>query len=152
MSHSSKDDPIDLSDLVNKASDAVEVKAAQARTRIDRGGPLRRLLPVFSGVLILTCGLWAAERLWHHWAPYAEEKFIGDFVAVVEQARDAIEESKRVNGELPQQIPNAALASVVRYQQMDGNYQLWVDGKGVVTYLDDDGRVKTVKVEKEKQP
>jgi hypothetical protein len=147
MSQSGKDDPIDLSDLVDKAHDAVEIRQARASTRIEQVSLMRRLLPAFVMVLIAAGALWAAERLWHHWAPHAEEKFIGDFVAVVEQARDAIEESKRVNGELPQQIPNAALASVVRYQMLEGNYQLWVDGKGVVTYLDDDGRVKTVKSE-----
>jgi hypothetical protein len=58
---------------------------------------------------------------------------------VLVQARDALEAARDAAGALPEALPHAALASVVRYERGDAGYRLVASSGEVTVALDDAG-------------
>jgi plasmid stabilization system protein ParE len=109
------DDSADLSDLVNHARNAVELDEARRVSRARHESPLKRLLPRVVGVVFVISLVLAADSIWHHVAPRSEQKAVDDLVKLIDQARDSVEAARSQFGRLPERLPNASLAGVVRY-------------------------------------
>ena len=135
----SKNEPADLSELINSASDQIAVGEARRKTRIHHDNVFQRALPVVLIAGLLVSSSWALESMWHHLAPHSEEKVIRDLTAIVEQARHAIETVRIEQGRLPEVIPNASLASVVFYDYRGEAYRLIAESGSVRVTLNPDG-------------
>lgn len=123
----------DLSDLINRAQDKVELDHARRVTRVQAESPLKRMLPGVVGVVFVVSLVLAADSIWHHVAPRSEQKAVDDLVKLIDQARDSVEAARTRLGRLPERLPNASLAGVVRYGvSSDGsNYVLMVEHDNV---------------------
>lgn len=130
---------MDLSELVVRAQESVELDEARRATRIKKVNVLHRLMPILIVVTLLASSAWAVNSVWHHVAPHTQERIIRDLDTIIEQARDSIESNKRSTGRLPERLPNAALASVVFYDYSGEAYRLFVTSGDVSVMLDNDG-------------
>ncbi|MGA0023184.1 MAG: hypothetical protein ACO3F9_00910 [Burkholderiales bacterium] len=133
------DNPPDLSELIAGASDQIAVAEARRRTRFERDGLVRRIMPALSLVILLGAALWSADLLWRHIAPHTEEKTVRDLTAIVEQVRRAVESVRNAQGSLPEVIPNASLAAVVFYDYAGDSYRLIAESGAVRVTLNPDG-------------
>jgi hypothetical protein len=123
-----------LSDLIDAAAKQAArpaVSVSRATRRDYRGVAIA--LSALAGVLV-------AWQVWSILAPPRDAQVQRDLGEAVEMARDSIESSRRTNGgALPERIPNAALATAVRYEQADGSYRLVASAMGIRVTLEPDG-------------
>jgi hypothetical protein len=147
MTKPQHDDASDLSDLINRARDSVELDEARRATRVRTESPLKRLLPGLVGVVFVVSLMLAADSIWHHVAPRSEQKAVDDLVKLIDQARASVEAARSQLGRLPERLPNASLAGVVRYGvSNDGSqYVLMVEHDDVRVARNINGENKVVK-------
>lgn len=67
---------------------------------------------------------------------------------VLTQARDAIEAARGTDGTLPEALPHAALAAVVRYELSESAYLLSMSSSGVTVTLDGDGNRQVTRADR----
>lgn len=137
----SPDSPKDLSSLINEAEKQIDHRD-QTVARVSRP---RKKLPLG---YILAGLLWAVIafmgfKLWQQIRPPAEQQIEQDLDAVIEQAHAAIETAKADTGELPDALPDAALASVVGYEHDREGYKLTATIMGIRVTLERDGKKTT---------
>jgi hypothetical protein len=133
--------PDDLNALIDQATTTVS-KAAERRRRAKSALNLTPVLGVVLAALI-AFALWS---IYSRLAPPGAATIERDLDAVVEQARVAIEAARKENGQLPDALPNASLASVVQYQHGSQDYQLSATIMGIRVTLAPGGK-KTVEKE-----
>ena len=76
---------------------------------------------------------------WWSFAPLPAGRVASDLEAVIEAARLSVEKAKGETGRLPDSLPNAALAAVVRYERGQSDYRLSTSVLGVRVTLERDG-------------
>lgn len=136
---SSNRDPIapSLSELIRQADESV----TEASARLSSNPKLRR---AFLGRRIVIVTLLAAlgffgYTVWRHAAPPPKSSIADDLEYAVDLAKTAIDAAKSRTGELPAAIPNASIASVVRYENDAQGYKLSATMMGVRVTLERDG-------------
>lgn len=134
--------PVDLSELINSASDQIAVGEARRKTRFYGSNFFQRALPALTFVVLVASVAWAVDAMWHHIAPQSEAKILRDLDEVIEQARHSIESARSDLGRLPERIPNAALANVVFYDYSGEVYRLFIASGDVSVMLNTDGSKK----------
>jgi hypothetical protein len=93
-------------------------------------------------LLLLTA--WSLHSVWGALRPPTVQQTARDLEAVIDAARQSIESARTQTGQLPSALPNAALASVVRYEPDAGSYRLSATIMGVRVSLEPDGQKLTV--------
>lgn len=134
-----QDSSTDLSRLINAAEHAVDKKDA-------RHAPPSRKRPASPWLLVgILFAIIAASlgALWSELRPPGAADIARDLEAIVASARDAIEAARGASGELPAAVPNAALASVVRYEKGEKDYRLSATAMGVRVTREPDGKTRT---------
>ena len=136
-----QDSDTDLSRLINAAENAVDNKEARQAPR-----PRKRSSSPWLLLTILLAIIAASlAALWSELRPPGTSDIERDLEAVVARARDAIEAARGTSGELPAAVPNAALASVVRYEKGQNEYRLSATAMGVRVTREPDGKTRTEK-------
>lgn len=135
----SQDSNSDLSRLINAAENAVDKKEARQAPRQRKRASSPWLL--VSILLVIIAASLAA--LWSELRPPGAADIARDLEAIVARARDVIEAARGATGELPAALPNAALASVVRYEKGQKDYRLSATAMGVRVTLEPDGKTRT---------
>lgn len=134
-----QDSNTDLSRLINAAENAVDNKQARQASRPRKRSFSPWLLPTIL-LVIITASLAA---LWSELRPPGTADIARDLEAIVARARDAIEAARVASGELPAALPNAAMASVVRYEKNQNEYRLSATAMGVRVTREPDGQTRT---------
>lgn len=139
--------------IPSRPSDADPLEALieqAARSEALRGRPLvagrtarGRLHTFFVGGLLVLIAV-ALHSVWTAWMPPSAQQTARDLEAVVDAARQSVESVRSRTGQLPSALPNAALASVVRYEPDAGSYRLSATIMGVRVSLEPDGQKVTV--------
>lgn len=127
--------PQDLNALIDAASDTIDKKYS-------RPVPASRrsiFKPVLS-LILLAVIVYAGMSVYGRLAPPGPAKVTRDLESVVEQARAAIEASRKATGEYPDALPNAALASVVEYDHEKDTYKLSATIMGIRVTLEPGGK------------
>ncbi len=107
-------------------------------------GPKRRALASrLSSMVLLAAAAFALYQLWSVFAPPSTGQTTRDLEAAVDAARQSIEDERSRTGRLPEALPNAALASVVRYEPDASTYKLSATILGVRVTLQSDGQKTT---------
>jgi len=70
---------------------------------------------------------------------HAAKRKQAELEQLLEQARDALEASRDEDNGLPEALPHAALAAVVRYERNDAHYRLVASSGDVTVAMDADG-------------
>ncbi len=134
--------PSDGTDL-----EALIQKAHHETLRAERGPqvppPRRALAGRLWGALLLAVAAFALHALWSAFAPPSTSQTARDLEAAVDAARKSVEAERSRTGRLPDALPNAALASVVRYEPEVSTYKLSATILGVRVTLETDGRKTT---------
>lgn len=115
-----------LDELIRKATqEAQDGQAQRARghTRAALGGAWKLVAWV---VICVVTTVWALLQLLGLLMPASQAQVRNDLALAARQARDEIEKARSRDGVLPDRIPNAALASLVRYEIKGTGYQLVV--------------------------
>lgn len=128
-----------LSDLIIEAEKTTRGHAREQPTRKVPRIPWRY---VFAMLLAGTFG-YAGTRILAVLFPPSQKQIAEDLQTVLDRARDAIETSKAEAGKLPDALPNAALASVVKYEHDNTDYQLTATIMGVKVTMERSGRKTT---------
>lgn len=129
----------DLASLIEKA----QAEATRARPQ-PVAAPVRRPVGRAVALAVLLVMLAAALHvLWDDLFTPPVRQTTRDLEAAVDAARESIERAKAQTGQLPTALPNAALATVVRYEPEAGGYRLSATIMGVRVTLEPDGRKKT---------
>lgn len=129
-----------LEALIEHAAHAEALRAQRHAAGSERR-PRRRLW--FNACLLLVTAL-ALHSVWTSLRPPSTQQTARDLEAVVDAARQSVEEARSQTGQLPAALPNAALASVVRYEPDAGSYRLSATIMGVRVSLEPDGKKLTV--------
>jgi hypothetical protein len=128
----------DLASLIEKA------QAEAIRARPQPAVPPRRLPGRAIKIVVLLVALAGAlHLLWDDLFAPPVHQTTQDLEAAVDAARESIERARAQTGQLPTALPNAALATVVRYEPDAGGYRLSATIMGVRVTLEPDGRRKT---------
>lgn len=138
MAGPSRSDGTDLDALIQQAHhETLRVeRAAQAPRR-------RALAGRLWGAVLLAVAALALHYLWSAFAPPSTTQTTRDLEAAVDAARKSIEDERSRTGRLPEALPNAALASVVRYEPDASTYKLSATILGVRVTLENDGHKTT---------
>jgi hypothetical protein len=131
----------DLSRLINAAENAVDKKEARQAPSTRKRPASPWLVP---GILLVIIAA-SLAALWSELRPPGAADIARDLEAIVARARDAIEAARGANGELPATVPNAALASIVRYEKGEKDYRLSATAMGVRVTREPDGKTTTEK-------
>lgn len=135
--HKSNPASQELSALIGQAQAEVSqregVHTPRARPRPFLSGSKLLVLP---GAAIALCGYWA----WSTLGPPPQSQIARDLEVTLYQARTMVEQFKAAQGALPETLPHAAMASVVRYERDESNYKLVASMMGVHVTLGPDGR------------
>lgn len=134
-----QDSNTDLSRLINAAENAVDNKQARQASRPRKRSFSPWLLPTILLVIIAA----SLAALWSELRPPGTADIARDLEAIVARARDAIEAARGASGELPAALPNAAMASVVRYEKNQNEYRLSATAMGVRVTREPDGQTRT---------
>lgn len=129
----------DLSSLIEKA----EAEVLRAKPALPARSSRR---PIGRGMVMLVLLAVAATALhvmWDDLFTPPVRRTTRDLESAVDAARASIERVKAQTGQLPTALPNAALATVVRYEPDLGGYRLSATIMGVRVTLEPDGRKKT---------
>lgn len=133
--------PPDLSALINSAESEVE-----KQNRVLQRGVKARRSPALSAILLgglvvilAYCGHW----LWVALRPPPQQQVVHDLEMAVDQARTSVEAAKSSTGDLPEALPNASLAAVVRYEPDKDDYKLVATMMGVRVTLQRNGAKTT---------
>lgn len=133
--------PNSLSALIQSAETQIQ-KMAEAKPAA-KASPFRSRL-VLSAVLAIIIA-YALVTISRVMLPPAEKQVVHDLELVVERAQELVDGVRKDTGQLPNALPNAALASVVRYEPDADNlrYKLSAVLLGVRVTLEPDGRKTT---------
>jgi hypothetical protein len=134
-----QDSNTDLSRLINAAETAVDKKEDRQTPRPRKRSPSPWMVV---GILLVIIAA-SLAALWSELRPPGAADIARDLEAIVARARDAIEGARGASGELPAALPNAALASVVRYEKGQKEYRLSATAMGVRVTLEPDGKTRT---------
>jgi hypothetical protein len=128
----------DLTALIKQA-ETQTVKNVERVQKSQRRKSSLKLKPV---IVLMMAGLiaYSGYSIWTNFAPPSEEHVVRDLESVVDAARAAIEEAKAEAGQLPEALPNAALASVVQYEHGEKEYKLSATIMGIRITLEPDGK------------
>lgn len=131
----------DLSNLISNAESDIEKHATARRRRAKRGRYRSPSTILLGGLIVILayCGHW----LWVALRPPHQAQVAHDLALAVDQARAAVETAKTRTGELPDALPNASLAAVVRYEPERDEYRLVATMMGVRVTLQRDGTRST---------
>ncbi len=132
----------DLHSLTQAAYDEVQETTGRSRRPTSgKGQPLwwKPAAWTLLGVL-LVYGLWQLGNLSSRKGASAE----ADLESVLTQARDVVEAARRADRDLPDALPSASLAAIVRYERYVNDhheqaYRLSVSSHGITLWLDSDG-------------
>jgi hypothetical protein len=130
-------DKPDLSSLVLKASDEIakqQPAPANSRERSRWNTPVARL--------VVAVSLGGSGYVLSSWLIGFTEGAIRDGLVVAAQvARTEIEDYRRMNGSLPEVLPNPALGSVVAYSRDGSGYKLRATDGALFIEMDEKGAV-----------
>lgn len=129
-------DPKEFSTLIDQAETQVSQQASKHAGQTPSLGMPPWAVPVLLATVIAITG----SSLWSLLAPVSTQQVKHDLESAVDQARTVIDASRAKDGELPETLPNAALASVVRYEPDAGGYRLIASMMGVRVTLERDGK------------
>ncbi len=129
----------DLASLIAKA----QAEAVRARPQPVAPRPRQPLGRAIVIAVLLSVVAMALHVLWDDLFTPPVRRTTRDLEAAVDAARESIERAKAQTGQLPSALPNAALATVVRYEPDAGGYRLSATIMGVRVTLEPDGRKKT---------
>lgn len=135
--------PPDAEPLDALIEQAARSEALRARPQASASPRRRGPRMVFVAALLVLCAV-AFHSLWTALAPPSTGQTARDLEAVVDAARQSVEAARSRTGQLPSALPNAALASVVRYEPDAGSYRLSASIMGVRVSLEPDGHKVTV--------
>lgn len=131
----------DLSKLISQAESVTEKQTA-ARS-IDHSRTTSRTVPVvLAGVLAIGL-VYTAHSFRAHWGPPNDARVVHDLGVAIDAAKTLVDNVKLDTGALPDALPNASLAAVVRYQPRETDYRLSASAMGVRVTLEWDGTRKT---------
>lgn len=135
MAPDSRDDDLNalIAQAEQTASRSVLRKPAERR-------PMGRWL---WGAVLAGLTVYAVSTLWRELAPPSSQKTASDLEAVVDAARQSVEEARTQTGRLPEALPNASLASVVVYEPGTSDYRLSATIMGVRVTLQSNGQKTT---------
>lgn len=128
-----------LSELISQAENTSQ-QQAEARPAAKRKPIPFRLI---FGVLLASVVAYAGTKISAALSPPTQKEVAHDLEVVIDKAHDAIEAAKTKTGELPDALPNAALASVVRYDHDKDTYSLSATILGIRVTLEPGGKKKT---------
>jgi hypothetical protein len=127
----------DLHSLAQQAHDEVRRTGDQARRA---PGTLGAWLVLVGIVVFSEMHITELEAVVRNVLPgHAAKRKQIELERVLVQARDALEAARDAAGALPEALPHAALASVVRYERGDAGYRLVASSGEVTVALDDAG-------------
>jgi len=136
----------DLHSLAQEAHEEVRRPGEQARRASDKrnaGGGWRALGAwlVLVGIVVFSeMHVTELEAALRNVLPgHATKRKQVELEQVLVQARDAVEAARDTAGALPEALPHAALAAVVRYERGDAGYRLVASSGDVTVALDDAG-------------
>jgi hypothetical protein len=129
----------DLSELLQQAESQVQ-RQAEARPARKRNPPPYRA--IFSTLLVCLI-VYSGYKVIAVFAPPDQQQATHDLEAVIEKAHVLVDKVKAETGELPDTLPNAALASVVRYDHDKDTYSLTATILGIRVTLEPGGKKKT---------
>lgn len=133
-----------LHDLTREAYD--EIRQATHRSGRSRSATRKSNWPISAGLSIVV--VLVALVAWHfgvfHSPTPSRGRIQADLEKVLDQARNALESERRDTGRLPDAVPNASLAAIVRYERHvydhgEGTYRLSASSAGITVYLDGSG-------------
>ena len=91
-------------------------------------------------IVLLALTIYVIASISARLTPPGSKEIARDLEIALEQARTAVEEAKNRTGKLPEALPNASLASVVRYEHQEDDYRLSTTIMGIRVTLEPDGR------------
>ena len=134
----------DLHSLTRAAYDEVQETATRAERRKLASAEHDRSRPATWALIgaLLVYGLWHLGDL--HLPSRKSTRAEADLESVLAQARDAVEAVRRTERALPDALPSASLAAVVRYERYandhhEESYRLSASSHGITLLLDSDG-------------
>ena len=134
----------DLHSLTRAAYDEVQETATRSLRKKSAKGENARSMPVVWALLgvLLVYGLWHLGDL--HLPSRKSTRAEADLERVLTQARDVVEAARRSDRTLPDTLPSASLAAVVRYERYvndhhEESYRLSASSQGITLLLDSDG-------------
>jgi hypothetical protein len=134
----------DLHSLTRAAYDEVQATASRSQRAKSPRGARASWTPAVWALLgvLLVYGLWHLGDL--HLPSRKSTRAEADLESVLVQARDAVEAVRRAERALPDALPSASLAAVVRYERYvndhhEESYRLSASSHGVTLLLDSDG-------------
>jgi len=138
-------EPNDLSNLIQQAEKTAHSQAEAKPAPKSKPLPWRMIFSVLLAGVIAYAGTKVSAGL----SPPSQKEVAHDLEAVLDRAHDVIETAKAESGELPEALPNAALASVVEYEHDRTGYQLTATIMGVKVTMERSGRKTTDMGEKQ---
>lgn len=137
---------VDLHSLAQEAHDEVrrsgeQVRRASGKRRAGGGWRTLGAWAVLIGVVVFSeMHVTELEALVRNVLPgHAAKRKQVELEQVLLRARDAVEAARGAAGALPEALPHAALAAVVRYERGDTGYRLVASSGEVTVALDDAG-------------
>ncbi len=152
MANDKSPSPQDLNALIEQAQTSVSGKRATAQARVEHATAAARRPSVVGPVLkiaLLLAAAYAVFTIWQAFAPPSPGKVEHDLDMAINAAHDVIEKTKADTGDLPDALPNAALAAVVRYEPEPTKvgYTLSATIMGIRVTLEPSGRKRVENVE-----
>jgi len=135
---------IDLQALAAKANSRLEQQHASHQAALSKGASSRSwgwiglgMAALVAIVLLLSSlnTLKAAVGL------VSDSSRDADLTLVLESARKAVEENRRINGEIPARVPLPALDALVNLERTANGYRLATQMNGRVAVMDENGGV-----------
>lgn len=134
----------DLQALAAKANTRLERQQAVHEAALAGGGRsdyLRRFGPPLALAIAVVLFLSNLPALKASAGWVSEASRDSDLNLVLESARKAVEENRRINGELPPRVPLPALDALVALQTTASGYRLATQMNGRVAVMDEGGTV-----------